>query len=758
MDWRDKRQVRLELIRQQLWMPVQPQPDEPDQRCADDHRMAFPRGVVLGTDLTTNAPVIFPDDARTAHFAIVGGTRMGKSSLIETMALADMREGRGLCLIDPHGRLYDRLLRFVPPERTDDVIAIDISDEDHCLGLNLYHCPTPGKQARLARQAGQTTGIFQKLWPDAWGPRVDQVTRTSAYTFLEHPGAAVDGRRLPYTMAEIPVLLRQKAFRHSLVQTLTNVPVRQFWELQYDQWGRDEVANTESTLNKIGAFLENPLIYRIVGQSESTIDVRLAMDTAKIILVKLAVGSVGDPVVSLVGALIIAHILNAALSREDAPVDAEVTPFGLYIDEAARYSTPDLAAILTDTGKYGLSTVAAVQALQQLDEQTRTATSQVGALAVFRAGPEEADVLAGYFDTTPGQGPEIGQKPKQAVTPDPVSSLLHSGHEDEDVRDFVSWYLQPMANWANDLPAPSSDNPDGGFVIVRRGERTYTASRSDLQDALRRFGQYFTEIMERHYEPRDSSSFRLVREIAHKLSGYIGFDDREFTKARLLVYLSNRWEKGMDPREARAQLFSSFPPPPDVGYGSDEAVKEQRNREYRDKVENQRQAEFEALGGFLLSLMRAVDVLAENPILVNTGQYEPVYAQQTHQDRRNEIAKELVTLPRRTARCRIDVEGEPQEYLLRPAYIGEPELTPERERLVQDMIERSQRDYCRPRQVVEEEIRRRQLMVPQAPSRGPGTSTPKDSAPPPPAAPSLEIDEPATEPPDDPWAGISEPL
>src|SRR3989338_8760731 len=74
---------------------------------------------------------------RSKHVYVIGKTGMGKSTMLENMAVQDIQNGEGLCFIDPHGKTADLLLEYVPKERMRDVIYIAPFDIEHPISFNV---------------------------------------------------------------------------------------------------------------------------------------------------------------------------------------------------------------------------------------------------------------------------------------------------------------------------------------------------------------------------------------------------------------------------------------------------------------------------------------------------------------------------------------------------------------------------------------------------------------------------------------------
>jgi hypothetical protein len=326
------------------------------------------------------------DENRRGHMYIVGKTGTGKSTLIENMAISDIKNGNGLALIDPHGDLAEDILDFVPKRRIKDVIYFNPGDLDYPIAFN------PLEKVHSDFRHLVASGLIstlKKIWSEFWGPRLEHILRHSILTLLEYPGS---------TLLDLPKLLTDKEFRKSVLNHVTHPQVKEFWLYEFEKysaWLRSEAISP--ILNKIGQFLISIPLRNIVGQKENTFDLRKVMDEGKILIVNLAKGKIGEDNCSLLGAMIVTKIQLAALSRSDLPQDKR-RPFYLYVDEIHNFLTLSFADILSEARKYGLNLILAHQYIEQLDEKIRAAIfGNVGTIISFRLGAEDAKYLAKEF-------------------------------------------------------------------------------------------------------------------------------------------------------------------------------------------------------------------------------------------------------------------------------------------------------------------------------------------------------------------------
>lgn len=317
---------------------------------------------------------------------VVGKTGTGKTTLIENMAISDIKSGNGLALIDPHGDVAEDILDFVPKRRIKDIIYFNPADLEYPIAFNPLE-KVPSDFHHLV--ASGLISTFKKIWAEFWGPRLEHILRHSILTLLEYPES---------TLLDLPRLLTDKEFRKKILECVTHPQVKDFWVSEFEKysaWLRAEAISP--ILNKIGQFLISIPLRNIVGQKQNTFDIRKVMDEGKILIINLAKGKIGEDNCSLLGAMIVTKIQLAALSRSDLSENRR-KPFYLYVDEIHNFLTLSFADILSEARKYGLNLVLAHQYIEQLDERIRAAIfGNVGTLISFRIGAEDAKYLAKEF-------------------------------------------------------------------------------------------------------------------------------------------------------------------------------------------------------------------------------------------------------------------------------------------------------------------------------------------------------------------------
>lgn len=328
-------------------------------------------------------------DDRRRHMYLIGKTGMGKTTVMENMIIADIRAGHGLAVVDPHGDLVEKIIEYIPSYRINDVVYFNPADMDFPIGFNVLETSDAAQRHLVA---SGLMGVFTKIWEGVWSARMEYILNNSILALLEYPGS---------TMLGVARILVDKAYRRKVVEKVTDPIVKSFWADEYeaynDKFRNEAIAPIQ---NKVGQFLSSALIRNIVGQPNSTINLRQLMDDQKIILLNLAKGRIGEDNSSLLGAMMITRLQLAAMSRVDIP-EEERKDFFLFVDEFQNFATESFASILSEARKYRLDLILAHQYIEQLSEEVRAAVfGNVGTIMCFRVGAADSEFLAKEFFPT----------------------------------------------------------------------------------------------------------------------------------------------------------------------------------------------------------------------------------------------------------------------------------------------------------------------------------------------------------------------
>lgn len=407
---------------------------------------------------------IRPTDRRR-HVYIIGKTGMGKSVLLENMIQSDMEAGRGVAVIDPHGDLADAVIQAVPKNRTNDVIIFDPSDRDFPLALNLLEGKNT-KQRELI--ASGLLGVFKKIYGDSWGPRLEHILRNTLLALVEAPDT---------TMLGVMRMLVDDDYRGKVLHFVTNPMVQSFWQDEFAKMNPMKRSEAIGPIqNKVGQFLSDSVIRNIVGQPKSSLDIRFAMDTGKIVIINLSKGKIGEDNATLLGSMLITKFQLDAMSRADMK-EADRRDFYLYVDEFQNFATDSFATILSEARKYKLSLTMANQYISQMSEDVSNAVfGNVGSLISFQVGINDAEVLSKQFD-------------EEIVTPTSLANLPKYHVYNRIMMDGITSQAFSGAT----LPPPATlndENPEERYQkVVNYSRQRYGRPRAAIEEKIMKWAR-----------------------------------------------------------------------------------------------------------------------------------------------------------------------------------------------------------------------------------------------------------------------------
>jgi hypothetical protein len=326
---------------------------------------------------------------RTRHMYVIGKSGVGKSTLLENMAIQDINHGEGLAVLDPHGSFAEKMLDYVPEHRIKDVVYFAPFDTEYPISFNVMEDVGADKRHFVASGLMST---FKKIWVDAWSARMEYILNNILLALLEYPDA---------TLLGVNRMLAEKGFRDKVVANVSDPGVKAFWTEEFAKYGDRYMQEAGAAIqNKIGQLTANPLIRNIIGQPKSSFDIREVMDNQKILIVDLSKGRIGEQNTALLGSMIITKIYLAAMSRADATLArmASLPSFYFYVDEFQSFANESFANILSEARKYKLALIIAHQYVAQMEESVRDAVfGNVGTSISFRVGPLDAELLEKVF-------------------------------------------------------------------------------------------------------------------------------------------------------------------------------------------------------------------------------------------------------------------------------------------------------------------------------------------------------------------------
>ena len=430
------------------------------------------RGVTIGKVRAGRGTEIvrFSPEDRARHCYVCGQTGTGKSTLLYNMIRQDIEVGAGVCVVDPHGDLFEQVLESIPRHRADDVLIVDPTDVEHAVTINFLQCAGISRDVEMNFISNELITIFDRLYDlrHTGGPIFEQYMRNALLLVMESD-------QCEGTLMDIPLLFEDSDFRHHLVARCRNPLVVSFWVHQADRARGDaSLANVAPYVtSKLNQFTSNALLRPIIGHPESTVDFRAAMDGGRIILVNLASGLLGELDTRLLGMLIVGKIYAAAMGRARIPIQSR-RPFQLYVDEFQEFTTDTLAFMLAGARKFGLCLTLANQNLSQLQANAGkqnlldAVLGNCGTLVCFRLGVTDASRLESYTM------PELSSRHLQDI-PDfhATTRLLAANHP---LRPFVMATLPP------DRPSNSARASD--VAAASRGR--FTRRRDEVEARILR--------------------------------------------------------------------------------------------------------------------------------------------------------------------------------------------------------------------------------------------------------------------------------
>jgi hypothetical protein len=658
---------------------------------------------VLGYDTTTGQRVDLHKPTRPQGLFTLGTPGVGKSGLFERLISQDIQQDIGVCSLDIARDLTDGVLARLPDtKREEKVILFDLEDTSCPYGLNLLECTDPTNEDKVAETRSLVMHVFEKVYaisPDT--PHMYEFLFNCVSTLIGNPG---------HTLLDIRPLLTNAAFRQTLMTHVTDAVVRDFWVRFERMAEKDQEEKSSHILNKL-LDLSSPPLRNIIGQSKTTLTLQKIMDEGKFLLVKLS--KKYEKASYLVGCIFVALILQAAFDR---PADKR-RQFHLYADEFQNFATKDFATLINEARQCGIACNLACQNLTQLDEDTRAAALGCASLIIFRVNGKDAEDVAAELDCTPPPPEIIDWRPILSPKRDVVDHLVKNGHANPGYLDGTKLLSALLLVSGVRIDSPQYEGKLGGGVEDLLANMMITSKNkaaqiqylqdtqfiTEVKAVIERLNNLFYEVMRDRdaHKPLDQKDFMILLKVTDVYAFVSRFPKiiGSLCSADLGTIHAALGHMQKDAQEGSG--FSLISPPFFLS-------------------KQQRQEKVGQVAKVVLGLRKLMDILAREPIMVASGQHEPIYDKpRTYADVQHEIATRLASLPKFTARVKITVDGKPVEHTVKT-------LSPERGMrgiALQDRKDRiranSRTDgYTRKRDEVEEEIRNRQN-PPQAPSDTP---------------------------------------
>jgi hypothetical protein len=526
-------------------------------------------------DTVDNKPIELPFADRPLGCVILGQTGFGKTSLLEHLAAADIGHCTSI-IFDPHGELSERILRIGAGIKPENILFCEIGN-NMSYGFNPLEVKTQGDPLEESQTIDSLMQVFRKHWSDnpaySFGSRVEWVLSNTARTILANPG---------YTLAEIPLLLHDKAFRDKLVRNVMNPQVQFFWgeyrQLESTRRPLDTWQMVESTVTRLTQFLANEWLYRVLYQAKGTIKFHELIDSGKTIIFSLPIGKLGEEPASLLGSLLLGKLATTIFGRNE--YGKTYPRVHIYIDEYARFSIPLISQLWVQARKFNCGLTATMQTLAQIkDEESRAAILQAGNLIAFQCIGSDADIIAKQM---PLPDPVSLMKPEAILvySQTPIRDIWDRGHPNSNirlVRDQYFWLFHELEEekdrtwWVYpffDSKLDRSDWKEGVFEIYLEAWRSH---RQMIELARDRLNTYFFQWMNHAYSKQNwEEAVQPLVEALMSITGVLGirFDYMPGERADWEAYLRAKAAQPralISPREWENLITWDF-----VRYGNEE--------------------------------------------------------------------------------------------------------------------------------------------------------------------------------------------
>lgn len=333
------------------------------------------------------------DIDRAYHLYIIGRSGMGKTTLLKEILRQDIDAGCGCALIDPHGDIADELLDLIPSRRIDDVVFVDPSLKKYRTVINPFYRPPDDPNAK-ALIGYNIVSTFKHLWYDSWSDtRLQYILTNIVLALLD-----ADDDLRP-TLASIPLMLVNEAYRSKVLACIKNDAVKRFFTEEMGEWDSRYLTEAVGPVqNRIGQFLTHPTLRETFGIWKPTVDFKSMMDSGKIFIARIPKGTLGEEPTNYFGSFTMTGLQVAAMGRAEEKED-ERKPFYLFVDEFQNFGTDATAQMFSESRKFGLHLTVAHQYIDQLSDEVRNAVfGNVGSYISFRVRDKDAEILAREID------------------------------------------------------------------------------------------------------------------------------------------------------------------------------------------------------------------------------------------------------------------------------------------------------------------------------------------------------------------------
>ncbi len=315
---------------------------------------------------------------RARHMYVVGKSGSGKSKFLELLLRQDIAYGHGLCLIDPSGEMAEGLLDFIPEERRDDTVFVNLRDGDYPVSVNpFFGMSEPHKHQYVEF----LIEVFRGYCGASWTPEAEYVSRFVFLSLLDYHNASFFG---------ILLMLTNPSYRTEVLKEVKDQVVRNFWEREFlEKQNMFEERVTLPWKTRFGHFFFDPSARLMFSQERPSIDFEEAIRKRQIVLVSLPKGTMPDDAVGFLGSLFLSLFRISGLKLREKEKNEK--SFYLYLDEFQNLQLEPFVHLFAECAKSGIAVTLAHRYIGQLPEHIRTAIfGNVGSVVVFRVSGEDA--------------------------------------------------------------------------------------------------------------------------------------------------------------------------------------------------------------------------------------------------------------------------------------------------------------------------------------------------------------------------------
>jgi hypothetical protein len=635
----------------------------------DEDRSDWPddlsEDVIIGNDVRTGERVALPYQRRDLGVAIIGRSGTGKSSILERLILADLTQGTPGLVIDPHGRLAERVITLAPSSAASRIVLLEPSITEP-FGLNLLACrePIDDEDDPVSWAADSVVATVKKLYgeQDEYLPRLEHYLDLAARTLIPNNR----------TLADAPRLFRNDGFRRACLKRVADRDVAEDWVLYDSLRGTDQVAHIEAVINRLSRLLRPKIIQGIVGSVTTTIPFEDVLEGDAMMILSLPSERLTPERCNFIGAMVLCALADQVFARS---VTREVRRVHLYLDEYQRFATSTTAELLTQGRKYGVGVTLAHQGRGQIsDAGVSAAELQAGTLIILAVTRQDADVLAGELPVTQREEwveeVELQDGTEAEMVPTRTPGLSANRHRIPTIASagrqlFEVAVERPGQRIYGDAPhvAVSPEDPaiNQLLVDVMDGKVTGTKQlRGRLLDIVFLFAEagsskdarrYSGSLAPRNYYlPYNMGWFSedvpdVMNQLSSWLDVYLNNAHSAETVRRRICDDANK--KLYEYARRQQESEKSWTATKSV-YGSSRQEAVLMDIEKKHRLEYLRQT-VEVMGQRFDALLILCEGLSADPLLVESGQQKArtrmqlvVHPRQPEQDARNELAGRLV--------------------------------------------------------------------------------------------------------------------